>query len=100
MSKTARRWKVPQGYVYVLDEICKGCSFCIEYCPRDVLAEADRFNAKGYHAPEVVDTDACVLCGFCELVCPDFAIWTETELEAAAEPEARPGQPEPALHHV
>jgi formate hydrogenlyase subunit 6/NADH:ubiquinone oxidoreductase subunit I len=25
----------------------------------------------------VADPEACVLCGFCELICPDFAIWTE-----------------------
>lgn len=79
MSRDAKRWKVPQGYVYVSDDICKGCGFCIEYCPRKVLVAAKRFNAKGYHPPEVVDADACVMCGFCELVCPDFAIWTEKQ---------------------
>jgi len=79
MTREAKRWKVPKGHVYVLDDICKGCGFCIEYCPRQVLAEASRFNAKGYHPPEVVDANACVMCGFCELVCPDFAIWTEKD---------------------
>ncbi len=79
MTREAKRWQVPKGRVYVIDDICKGCGFCIEYCPRKVLAAAKRFNAKGYHPPEVVDADACVMCGFCELVCPDFAIWTEKE---------------------
>jgi len=85
MTREAKRWKVPKGHVYVLDDICKGCGFCIEYCPRQVLAEASRFNAKGYHPPEVVDANACVMCGFCELVCPDFAIWTEKDANANEE---------------
>jgi 2-oxoglutarate ferredoxin oxidoreductase subunit delta len=36
-------------------------------------------NAKGYHFPVVAtgkETD-CVNCGFCRLVCPEFAIYTE-----------------------
>ncbi|MCR4392221.1 MAG: 4Fe-4S binding protein [Candidatus Acetothermia bacterium] len=73
----AKRWRVPKGHVYVLEDVCKGCGFCIEFCPRKVLVRADHYNAKGYHPPEVVDAEACVMCGFCELICPDFAIWTE-----------------------
>jgi 2-oxoglutarate ferredoxin oxidoreductase subunit delta len=79
MTDAARRWRVPGGHITVRDEICKGCSFCIDFCPRQVLARSEHFNAKGYHAPDVIDTEACVLCGFCELVCPDFAIWTEKD---------------------
>jgi 2-oxoglutarate ferredoxin oxidoreductase subunit delta len=84
MNQPGKRWRVPEGYIYVLEDICKGCSFCIEYCPRAVLVRSDRFNAKGYHSPVVVDADACVMCGFCELVCPDFAIWTQQEPVASA----------------
>lgn len=75
----AKRWRVPQGAIYLLEDMCKGCGFCIEFCPREVLERAEHYNAKGYHPPEVADPEACVLCGFCELVCPDFAIWTERE---------------------
>ena len=46
-----------------------------------MLAQAEHFNAKGYHPPEVVDADACVMCRFCEAVCPEFAIWLEEEKE-------------------
>ena len=42
-----------------------------------MLVEADKFNAKGYYPPRPKDPEACVNCTFCELICPDFAIWSE-----------------------
>ena len=84
-KERAKRWRVPKGHIYVLEDVCKGCGFCIEFCPRKVLERAEHYNAKGYHPPEVADPEACVLCGFCELVCPDFAIWTERETTETTE---------------
>ena len=55
---------------------CKGCGFCVEYCPKDVLVMSTRFNKKGYHPPEVVQTGLCVNCNLCEMICPDFAIFS------------------------
>ena len=77
----AKRWRVPKGFLYLLEDTCKGCGFCHTFCPKGVLAQAEHFNAKGYHPPEVVDADACVMCRFCEAVCPEFAIWLEEEKE-------------------
>ena len=45
--------RVPVGQVYVIPERCKGCRFCIEFCPEQVLAESEGMNAKGYHYPVV-----------------------------------------------
>ena len=45
--------RVPVGQVYVLPERCKGCRFCIEFCPEKVLEESAGMNAKGYHFPVV-----------------------------------------------
>jgi len=71
--------RVPRGQVFVIPERCKGCRFCIEFCPEDVLQESEGMNAKGYHFPVVTEgkEDACVNCRFCRLVCPEFAIYTE-----------------------
>ena len=78
-------WRVPldlgtipvaKGQVTVLKERCKGCELCVEYCPRNVLRMSKTFNLKGYYFPEVVEEDHCVNCHFCEVLCPDFAIFS------------------------
>ena len=72
---------VPRGKVSVLEQRCKGCGFCVEYCPRDVLELSDKFNQKGYHPPVAVRPDGCVACGLCELICPEFAIHVSEDKE-------------------
>ena len=53
---------IPVGDVYVIRDQCKGCQFCVEYCPKDVLAMSPEFNVKGYHPPMVVKPGECVDC--------------------------------------
>jgi 2-oxoglutarate ferredoxin oxidoreductase subunit delta len=61
--------------IHLLTDQCKGCSYCIEFCPRKVLEESEEINARGVHPPKIVDESKCILCGFCTAVCPDFAIF-------------------------
>lgn len=74
----------PHGEIIVIEDRCKGCGFCVEYCPNDVLVLSDKFNVKGYHPPEVKYPEMCVNCGFCRMICPEFAIYT-VEVEEAVE---------------
>jgi 2-oxoglutarate ferredoxin oxidoreductase subunit delta len=69
----------PHGDIHVLVERCKGCGWCVEFCPRDVLEVSDKINSKGYHPPRTVRPEACVGCGLCELLCPEFAIYVLEE---------------------
>lgn len=69
--------KIPRGKVSIIEDRCKGCSFCVEYCPRNVLEMSEHFNKKGYHVPYVKNPEDCVNCNFCEVICPEFAIYVE-----------------------
>ncbi len=53
---------------------CKGCELCVNYCPKEVLKMSEEINDKGYFFAEVVNQEACILCRFCGLICPDCAI--------------------------
>lgn len=67
--------KEKKGVIHVNREQCKGCGFCVEYCPNDVLALSVEFNSKGYHPPEIVNEEECVYCQLCETICPEFALF-------------------------
>jgi 2-oxoglutarate ferredoxin oxidoreductase subunit delta len=67
----------PRAEIHLLKDQCKGCGYCIEYCPRQVLEESDEINARGIRPPKVVDSEKCIMCGFCTSICPDFAIFVE-----------------------
>ena len=71
--------KIPRGQIYIIPERCKGCRFCIDFCPREVLVETSDMNAKGYHYPVVAEgkVEECIACQFCSIVCPEFAIYSE-----------------------
>jgi 2-oxoglutarate ferredoxin oxidoreductase subunit delta len=68
---------VTHGIVHIIDDRCKGCGFCIEFCPQGTLELSHRTNSKGYHPPSVIPENTCVNCGLCTLLCPDFAIYIE-----------------------
>ncbi len=72
----AEEIQVSRGIVHVVEDRCKGCGYCIEYCPTKVLELSNRFNSKGYHPPAAVRPELCVNCRYCETICPDFAIFS------------------------
>jgi 2-oxoglutarate ferredoxin oxidoreductase subunit delta len=86
-SLTSQRyWRTPldaaeiprrRGTLSLIEERCKGCSYCVDFCPRDVFARSERYNTKGYHPPDVVKPEQCVACRLCELLCPEFALIVE-----------------------
>ncbi len=63
--------------VIVIPERCKGCGYCIEFCPRKVLVFSENFNERGNHYPIPKYINNCIGCKFCQNICPDFAIYLE-----------------------
>jgi 2-oxoglutarate ferredoxin oxidoreductase subunit delta len=67
--------KGPRGMVTINIELCKGCGFCIEFCPAGVLEFSEEFNTKGYHPPRAAHPEVCTGCDMCGIYCPDFAVF-------------------------
>ena len=72
-----------QGHVYIDWNRCKGCEFCVEFCPPKVLALSSLYNDHGYHPPQLTREVGCTGCNLCGLYCPDFAIYGVCEPVAA-----------------
>ena len=60
--------------VNVDEKLCKGCYYCIEVCPKEVLGKSDELSQKGYIIVKVEKPEECIACSQCEKICPDFAI--------------------------
>jgi 2-oxoglutarate ferredoxin oxidoreductase subunit delta len=70
-------------------EFCKGCGFCIEYCPKHVYELSDELNTKGYQLPRIARLEDCSECGQCDLYCPEFAIVLEETTPSMKIPEVK-----------
>jgi len=88
-SSGAPKQKKFRAVVVINRDNCKGCAFCVEFCPVHALELDKDYNAKGYHPPVLVKPEACNGCDMCGLFCPDFAIFGYREkLEEKPEEEA------------
>ena len=85
-------WRKPFDYIektvtpqqlYIDEERCKGCGYCVEFCPRGVLKMSSELSPKGYYLAVVDDDSKCLACGFCELICPEFAIKLLTTIDSS-----------------
>ena len=79
-SKARPKRRLPRGRVTVFPNWCKGCGLCVEFCPAGVLEQ-------GADEPVIVARpEKCTACRWCELHCPDFAIFvTDIEPEETVE---------------
>lgn len=63
-----------RGRITVIRDRCKGCGYCVAFCPTNTLEMSTEFNAKGYHFPRAAEGRDCTGCDLCGMFCPDFAI--------------------------
>ncbi len=78
--------QVTKGIVQIIEDRCKGCGYCIEFCPKKILEFSTKYNSKGYHPPMAVKPDDCVNCHYCEIICPEFAIFSVEDLQMTTLP--------------
>jgi 2-oxoglutarate ferredoxin oxidoreductase subunit delta len=60
--------------ILIKQERCKGCNICVSFCPKKVL----KLDTLG--KVQVIDGEACIACGQCELRCPDYAIYVDKKV--------------------
>ena len=60
--------------VVIQAEKCKSCLYCVQFCPKGVLAVGQDVNSKGYPYVVAKQLDQCVSCAICGTVCPEAAI--------------------------
>ncbi len=64
-----------KGEIVIDEAICKGCSYCAEFCSRGcITVPGDKFTPKGYLLPLFASPEKCNACGICAWMCPRFAI--------------------------
>ncbi len=63
------------GEVIIDEARCKGCGYCVHFCPRQCIEmPAGKFTSRGYSLPVVTKPEKCTGCGTCGMLCPDQAI--------------------------
>jgi len=61
--------------VIIDKERCKGCGFCVKFCPKGVLKLSSSLNSIGYYPAMVESPEKCKGCGICSRdVCPESVI--------------------------
>jgi 2-oxoglutarate ferredoxin oxidoreductase subunit delta len=63
-----------KGKIRIHTELCKGCTYCIDACPAEVISIRERFNKSGYFPASAVHMEKCTGCSMCAHVCPEVAI--------------------------
>lgn len=63
-----------KGKIVIDRDFCKGCGYCIEFCPKGVIRVSRQLNIKGYAPAERDPEKNCTGCATCALVCPETAI--------------------------
>ncbi|MFZ5650217.1 MAG: 4Fe-4S dicluster domain-containing protein [Bacillota bacterium] len=65
--------------VTVNSAACKECGYCREVCSLGVFEVSGSFNPSGYKPMTASNSEKCIGCLRCLMICPDFAISIENK---------------------
>jgi 2-oxoglutarate ferredoxin oxidoreductase subunit delta len=63
-----------KGKITIDTALCKGCGYCIAFCPKNVIFVSQKLNARGYAFAEQDPAKSCTGCATCAVMCPEAAI--------------------------
>ncbi len=74
-----------KGRITIDRNVCKGCKYCILFCPRKLIREDVNLNGQGYYPALFEDPEKkCIGCAICAKMCPEAAIEVfSEEIDAA-----------------
>ena len=61
---------MPDNFVRIEAEQCKGCRLCVETCPRKCIVIGNDINSMSYQYARF-EQRGCTACGFCFYICPE-----------------------------
>jgi 2-oxoglutarate ferredoxin oxidoreductase subunit delta len=76
VERKKKRFKVE-----INPRLCKGCYFCLRFCPAGVFSRSGEIGELGYVIAKVEHPEKCTGCRLCLIYCPDFATSVEEERE-------------------
>ncbi len=63
-----------RGRIVIEKDKCKGCEYCIIYCPKKCIEISRDINIRGVNYAVFSRPEACIACGICARVCPEVCI--------------------------
>lgn len=79
--------KKRKGMIVINEELCKGCTLCVDVCPFHLIQITDHISSKGYYPARFADSERkCTGCTLCAIMCPDVAIEVHRKERTGVEP--------------
>ncbi|MBU1863569.1 MAG: ferredoxin family protein [Candidatus Omnitrophica bacterium] len=63
-----------RGKITIDKDRCKGCEYCIIYCPQKCIALSRDINMRGVQYAVFINPEPCTACTICARICPDICI--------------------------